>query len=110
MAALDVLVLCSLEEPFGRVLIEAMALAKCVVAYGLNGPLEIISHQRDGLLVPPGEAPGEPEGMATAMRRLLRDPVLREGLATQARESVMQRFHIGDTAQRVLDLYHEVLA
>ena len=106
MAACDAVVLPSHEEPFGRVLIEAMALQKPVIAYGENGPLEIITHLHDGLLVPPTED----NGLAGAMRRVLRDAELRAHLSHHARETVLQRFHIADHAQRVLELYREVLS
>lgn len=106
LAACDAVVLPSHEEPFGRVLIEAMALQETVIAYGENGPLEIITHLHDGLLVPPTED----NGLANAMRRVLRDAELRAHLNHNARETVLQRFHIADHAQRVLDLYREVLS
>jgi glycosyltransferase involved in cell wall biosynthesis len=53
LSAMDAIVLPAHEEPFGRVLIEGMALRKPVIAYAENGPLEIISHGDDGLCVPP---------------------------------------------------------
>jgi glycosyltransferase involved in cell wall biosynthesis len=105
ISALDALVLPSHEEPFGRVLLEGMSLRKPVIAYAENGPLEIISHAQDGLLVQPDEE----NGLANAMRRVLHEPDLREHLARHSRETVMQKFHIADSAQRVRDLYREVL-
>jgi glycosyltransferase involved in cell wall biosynthesis len=106
ISALDAIVLPSHEEPFGRVLIEGMALRKPVVAYGENGPIEIINHEHDGLLV----SAEEPDGLAHAMRRVLQDAQLRGHLAHHARETVIHRFHIADSAQKILDLYHEVLS
>lgn len=105
LCALDAIVLPSHEEPFGRVLIEGMALRIPVVAYGENGPLEIITHGHDGLLVPPEEE----NGLAHAMKKLLHDHELRAHLASHSRQSVVEKFHIADTAQRVLDIYREVL-
>ncbi len=105
ISALDALVLPSHDEPFGRVLLEGMSLRKPVIAYAENGPLEIISHAQDGLLVQPDEE----NGLANAMRRVLHEPDLREHLASHSRETVMQKFHIADSAQRVRDLYREVL-
>ncbi|HVF10089.1 MAG TPA: glycosyltransferase family 4 protein [Abditibacteriaceae bacterium] len=105
LAAFDALVLCSREEPFGRVLIEAMALQKPVVAYAQNGPTEIVTHLHDGMLVAADEA----DGLAYAMRRVLSEGDLREHLSHNARETVMQKFHISDSAQQVLDIYREVL-
>jgi glycosyltransferase involved in cell wall biosynthesis len=105
LSAFDSLVLCSHEEPFGRVLMEAMALQKSVIAYAENGPLEIITHQHDGLLVPPDEE----DGLAHAMRRVLNESELREHLNHNARETIVQKFHIADSAQQILDIYREVI-
>ncbi len=106
LSALDCIVLASLDEPFGRVLIEGMALKKPVIAYARNGPLEIITHEHDGLLV----SPDEPDGLAHAMKRVLQDAELRGWLARHARETVSQRFHIADHAQQVLDVYRGLVS
>jgi glycosyltransferase involved in cell wall biosynthesis len=106
LMAMDSIVLCSHEEPFGRVLIEAMALRKVAIAYAEKGPLEIITHERDGLLVQPDEE----NGLAAAMKRALCENELREQIQQQARETVTEKFHISDSAQKVLEVYQEVLA
>jgi glycosyltransferase involved in cell wall biosynthesis len=106
ISALDALVLPSHKEPFGRVLLEGMSLRKPVIAYAENGPLEIITHAQDGLLV----QPDEDDGLANAMRRVLHEADLREHLTRHSRQTVMQKFHIADSAQRMRHLYREVLA
>lgn len=106
LSAVDCVVLPSLEEPFGRVLIEGMALEKTVVAYNAFGPQEIITHEHDGLLADPLD----PDSLAQTMRRALQDAELRGHLQSHARQTVTQKFHIADTAQRVLDIYREVLS
>ena len=68
MRALDVLLLPSWEEPFGRALIEAMALGVPVVATNVGGPPEIVEDGREGYLV----APREPAAWAQAIRRYRR--------------------------------------
>ena len=105
MAAFDSVVLCSHEEPFGRVLMEGMALQKTVIAYAENGPTEIVTNLHDGLLV----SPDEEDGLAHAMRRVLREADLRQHLNHNARATVLQKFHIADSADQVLDIYREVL-
>jgi glycosyltransferase involved in cell wall biosynthesis len=78
----------TLPEPFGRVVIEAMALAKPVVAAAAGGVLEIVEAGVTGLLVPPGDA----EGFAAAVGSLLCHPEQRVAMGQQGRERVAQRF------------------
>jgi glycosyltransferase involved in cell wall biosynthesis len=64
--ALDALLLPSWEEPFGRALIEAMALEVPVVATSIGGPGEIVSDGGEGYLVPPRD----PAAWARAIARI----------------------------------------
>lgn len=78
--AMDILVHASFGEPFGLVLVEAMALGKPLVATAQGGPLEIVEDGVSGLLVPPGD-----EGaLAGAVERILDDALLAESLSRAA--------------------------
>ena len=79
--AADIFILPSRAEPFGLVLLEAMALGKPVVACAAGGPLEIVEHGVTGLLVPPGE----PARMSGALLQLLCDPVGRQRMGESGR-------------------------
>ena len=103
-AALDCLVHPAVDEPFGRVLMEAMAMQKPVIAVSENGPLEIITHEHDGLLVKANDA----DELAQAMARIYRDADLRERLGVNGRASVVEKFHIADHASRIEALYREL--
>jgi glycosyltransferase involved in cell wall biosynthesis len=81
LAALDTLLVPSWEEPFGRVVLEGMAMGVPVVATRVGGPAEVIADGRDGLLV----APREPAAWTAALRRLAGDPGLRDALARGGR-------------------------
>jgi len=72
-------------EPFGQVVVEGMAAGLPVIATAAGGPLEIITGDVDGLLVPPDDA----SALARAMSRLAADPHLRHalGVAGQVRAS-----------------------
>lgn len=70
MQAMDVIVHASDHEPFGIVVIEAMALGKPVVAGNAAGPTEVITDGVHGLLTPYGDAPA----LAAAILRYLGDP------------------------------------
>lgn len=82
-AAADVVVLPSLSEGFPFVVLEALAMAKPVVATKVNGVPEIIEDGRTGLLVPPRDI----RALESSIRRILRDPdeAARMGRAGQAR-------------------------
>jgi len=69
-ASLDVFCLPSHHEPFGIVLIEAMAQAMPIVSTDSEGPSEIVHDGTDGALVPRGDL----EAMARAIGRMLADP------------------------------------
>lgn len=72
MQAMDVVVHASDREPFGIVVVEAMALGKPVVAGAAGGPAEIITPGVNGLLAPFGDAPA----LAAALMQYLDDPAL----------------------------------
>ena len=81
MQAMDIVVHASDHEPFGIVVIEAMALGKPVVAGREGGPAEIITDGVDGLLAPHGDA----SALAAAICRFLDNPSLMTRCGTAAR-------------------------
>ncbi len=89
MQAMDIVVHASDREPFGIVVIEAMALGKPVVAGSAGGPAEIITDGVDGLLTPYGDA----QALARAIVRLLDDRAFAATLGAAARH----RAHDFDT-------------
>jgi glycosyltransferase involved in cell wall biosynthesis len=87
----DVFVLPSTSpEPFGLVLIEAMASAKAIVATAHGGPSEIITTGQTGVLV----EPKSPEALADAVLDLLSDANQRANLGIAARRAALERFSI----------------
>jgi glycosyltransferase involved in cell wall biosynthesis len=101
--ACDVVVNASDDEPFGLVVLEAMALGKPVVATAAGGPRRIVQHDRSGLLVPP-RAPVE---MAQAIERILTDPMVASRLGAGARQRVND-FEEEAMAERFAGLLREV--
>jgi glycosyltransferase involved in cell wall biosynthesis len=99
--ALDVLLLPSWEEPFGRALIEAMALEVPVLATEVGGPREIVREGVEGFLLPPRE----PALWASAIRRLHADPELAARLGRAGRERAVEEFTSERHARATLDLY-----
>jgi glycosyltransferase involved in cell wall biosynthesis len=102
MAASDIIVHTPVKpEPFGRVLIEAMALGKPVVAIKNGGIPEIIDQGRSGLLL---ESHGE---LPFVLERLLCHPAQAKALGDEARRQVQSRFNLSDTAARISDFLTE---
>ena len=70
MQIFDIFVLPSLNEGMGRVLVEAMAAAKPVVASRVGGIPDLVKDEKTGLLVPPGDE----QALANAIMRLAKNP------------------------------------
>lgn len=102
LAAMDVFVHASLREPFGSVIVEAMAAGKPVVASRTLGPEEIITDGVTGFLTPPGDA----ASLADAMLRLLDDRALAARLAARGRAMVQERY---DLRRTISDLDRHLL-
>ncbi|MBL9139422.1 MAG: glycosyltransferase family 4 protein [Verrucomicrobiales bacterium] len=91
LSDLDLLLHTSLKpEPFGRVIIEAMAVGVPVIAAKAGGVPEIIDHWRNGLLAEPGDVASYRECLA----RVVQDDALRATLAEAGRETVTRRFPV----------------
>jgi glycosyltransferase involved in cell wall biosynthesis len=105
MNALDVLVVSSETEPFGRVVIEAMACGKPVVSFRCGGPAEIITHEKSGLLVTPHDA----AEMAAGIVRVLSGPADAAEMGRLGRETVCERFDAESHAANVQNIYARLL-
>lgn len=105
MQAMDVVVHASDREPFGIVVVEAMALGKPVIAGAEGGPREIVTDGVDGLLVPFGDA----AGLAAALRRYLDDPHFARQAGAAARSRAAQ-FSARRYAENVIGALEELVA
>jgi glycosyltransferase involved in cell wall biosynthesis len=94
---MDVFCLPSLHEPFGIVLLEAFAHGVPVVSTDSEGPSEIITPNYDALMV----RKGDPEILATALARLLKDPVFADGLAANAFAKTKTRYATEVVAEKI---------
>jgi len=100
----DVLVLPSLNEGMGRVLVEAMAAGKPVVASNVGGIPDLVEHGRNGLLVPPGDE----QALAEAVKRLLKDPEKSKQMGQQGRQ-ICGQFSLEAMLAKLDQLYQELL-
>lgn len=106
MNAMDVVVHASiLPEPFGRVLIEAMALSKPLVAARDGAVTEIIVEGESGLTF----SPGDDADLARQVERLLGDAAFSNRIANAGRRRVEEEFDIRQNVARTQSLYEEVL-
>jgi len=104
LGKLDVLILPSWEEPFGIVVLEAMAAGVNVIATNAGGPPEILDHGRCGSLVPPRD----PEALAEAVRTLVSDPNLAGQFRERARARVVGHYDISQVVPRIEAFFRKV--
>lgn len=105
-AALDVVVLTSRQEGTPRVLIEAGAAARPVVATRVGGVAEVVRDGETGLIVSPGDS----TAVAEATLRLLGDPLLAEAMGKAARSRVSENYSARQFGKGVADLLLKLLS
>ena len=100
----SVLVLPSENEPFGRVLVEAMACGIPIVAARDGGVPEIVRHEKDGLLVSPGDA----DEIAFAVQKILSDDKLMIRFSQSARRRA-DIFDLKPLMENIIRVFDEAL-
>ena len=95
----------SVYEPFGIINLEAMACERPVVASAVGGIPEVVVPEHTGLLVPPGE----PEPLAEALNRVLRDRPLARKMGLAGRKRVEEQFSWRSIAKKTLAMYEELV-
>ena len=102
----DMYVLASYTEGMPLSILEAMAAGLPVVATAVGGVPELVQDGVTGLLVPPRD----PQALAGAMSRLVKDPALRRRMGEAGRRRVEEHFSFDRMVQQYEDLYRELLA
>lgn len=102
--AADVFCLPSRHEPFGIVLLEAMAYGIPTVSTDSEGPSEVATHGQDALLVPKND----PVAMAAAIQRLITDRELAQKLAASGLETVHTKYDIKAVSQTIQTALQQV--
>jgi len=95
----------SLPEPFGRVIIESMAVGTPAVATDAGGATDIITNGENGILVPIKDS----EALARAMLRLSRDSDFVQELRSAAMQTVADRYTVKHHVNQVCGIYDSVL-
>jgi glycosyltransferase involved in cell wall biosynthesis len=102
----DIALNASESEPFGIVVLEAMAAEVAVVAVDAGGPAEILVHDETGRLA----RDGSPEALAETVEPLVRDAARRRRLAEAGRRSFEARFTARRMGERFADALEAVAA
>ncbi len=94
------------QEPLGRVLLEAAAAGRAIVATDVGGTSEIFPPESDAAVLVP---PDDPAAMARAIDDLLRDPVRRLQQGANARKRIETHFTVDRATAGLLSHYEQVL-
>ena len=105
VAGFDLLAVPSLSEGTALRVLEAMAAGVPIVASAVGGIPDQIRHEREGLLVPPGD----PAALATAILSLTRDPLRARCLGEAGRRRLVSCFGYDVMLRRILAIYHAAL-
>ncbi len=105
LRSFDCFVMPSLQEGLGKAVIEAMSQELPVVATRVGGLLEVVEHEKTGLLIPP-RSPG---AIANAVMRLADEPQLRERIGRAAKHAVAERFAVENMVEKTIRTYERFL-
>jgi glycosyltransferase involved in cell wall biosynthesis len=105
LKSFDILVHPADREPFGRVIMEAMALGVPVVATASGGPSEIIEEGISGFLVDVGDK----KNIVEKVVMLLKDSPLRQAIGGKGQERIRRSFNLKDTVCRFNDVVEKML-
>ena len=107
LSAADLVVHTSVEpEPFGMVIVEAMALGKAVIASNQGGPVEIVEPNQTGLLIEPGNH----QALSEAMIDLLKNENKRTAMGIAGRKRAENHFSISQMMKHFETLYDQIVS
>lgn len=101
----DIFVLPSLNEGMGKVLVEAMAAQKPIVASAVGGIVDLVQHGKNGFLVPPKDV----SALARNITKLLQDRELAKQFGACGKKSVYPKFDIATRILKMEQVYDELL-
>jgi glycosyltransferase involved in cell wall biosynthesis len=105
LRGMDLLVMPSRHEGFGKAVVEAMRYGLCSVVSNVGGLPEIIRHEHEGLVVPPNDA----SALASAIAQLQDCPELRRQYGVAAQKRVREVFNVERMTERHCELYDRIL-
>ena len=105
LAAMDVFCLPSLQQGLGTIMLEAMSLARPVIASAVGGVCSVLRDGETGMVVPPEDS----AALAGRMLSLLDDPVAARAIGEAGRRDVLARFGTATMVERTVSVYKEVI-
>ncbi|MBN2009913.1 glycosyltransferase family 4 protein [candidate division KSB1 bacterium] len=97
----DLFVMASNYEGLPIALLEAMSIGSTIAVTAVSGALDIIEHERNGLLVPPQK----PEALADAIETVFDNPDLAHRMGKAAEETIARNFSMETITKKHLDVY-----
>ena len=105
LSLIDLLLVPSREEPFGRVVLEGMAAGVPVVGSNNGGIPEMITDGHDGFL----RSPDDVKGWLAIIESLLTDPIRRERIGRNAKKTIEENFTLNNMAHKIASAYFHQL-
>lgn len=105
LAAMDIFCLPSLRQGLGTIMLDAMALARPVIATGVGGVYSAVRDGETGLVVPPSNS----VRLAERILELLNDPVRARSIGESGRRFVLNDFSVNSMVAETAKLYREVI-
>jgi len=105
LARTDIFCLPSYREGVPNALLEACACGIPIVATDVPGCRDVVTHDRNGLLVPPRDS----QSLADALEKLLADPKLRDAMGRAGRQVAVEKFSLRHNIEQNLHIYHGFL-
>jgi len=105
LEAMDIFCLASLRQGLGTIMLEAMSLAKPVIATGVGGIYSVIRDGETGLVVPPSNS----EALSNSILKLLKDPLKARAMGESARELVSKEFRVETMVEKTVEEYKRAL-
>ena len=106
IALFDVLVVPSLNEGMGKVLVEGMALGKPIVASSVGGITDLVNNGDNGLLVPPRDH----DALEEAVLKLIRNKNLARELGENGKANVYPEYDLFVMVRQIENLYESLLS
>ncbi|MBW1888167.1 MAG: glycosyltransferase family 4 protein, partial [Deltaproteobacteria bacterium] len=105
ISTFDVAVLPSFFEGMGRVLLEAMAMEKPVVASRVGGIPDLVEDGVNGFLVSPGDV----RDLVNTLKKTINDRKLARKMGKEGRKRTSEQFSAGVMVRSIEKVYHECL-